>query len=1365
MPPISAQGGTNPRSRSPAVVIRKSSSSTRTFTDEGHFPRHYDKAWKHAVRRKAEVDAISSLKAAWNAQQRAAYQQAGYENEKKPLYIDVSDYEIYTNPETNFIGELHSLDYMDLAGKKLFFNGVLSIGDTQHYVQGVPVKSYSIEGYGVDDDPNTTVYIVSPETSNDRGYDIWYRLGAPSRHYKRFQDAFQWVATLGKHVMDFLEEQQNMGLADFRRKFDDWLQRRFLNNADLSKWRKTYGSTDFRKILHAHISYLWSEAVCLQNDDVLLQHPLWKQCERTDNGMIEPKCEKTVATPHVYKCFKNRYFAGQIMEMQPSSAVLATREHRVRVLGFPSERHSSSAVPSRPSHYRKQYEVGDVVCIAPDDFENRMWRKAAKDAATVHEWIGYVQRVTPLADGRQRLYVIWLYRPEDTTISTTDYPITKELFMSDNCNCQEHKLLSSEVVRRCSVQWFSRGYNTRNDFLVRQKYETKSSSFMTMKETDFRCTCESSASASVTTTYRLGETVYLREKDNLEPVVIEEDADTTAKQVKVRRLLRLEKFRPETFCGLSQPQRRAAANELVWTDNVEDVQCVRIEVRCYVRFFSTQDMAAGLVQFPYDQGGTGHCWTLSTRLANAGQRLEDLTTAPQNLREGPDYTSLESSKKLPGLSLFSGLGNLDKGLEAGGAVHFHTSVDMNGRAIQTLRANAENSEQLKLWFGSVDDYLHALLSNESPNMKLVAKIGDVAVIAGGSPCPGFSKLQQNWLSEQSLRNAAHVTTFASFVDVYRPEYGFLENVVNMGVTRKGFEEELVLSQLIGCLVSMGYQVQQFIMSSWHYGSPQHRNRLILSIAAPGRTPLAPPRATHGDPDGFKSKSVGRLLNGERFGVQDAQLTPFRHVTPGEKLGHLPYLGAGVRHPCIRSPDHVLRCRPNIRERRCMAHVPTDPPGVGLEYAAKRGLVPKYLYETRSEVSGKSYRRIKKDGLIGTIVTAPSPHDSRAGPFVHWEQNRCITLEEARLAQDIPPEEILIGNVNDQYKMVGNAVDRRVSKALGLELRRAVHQDDHRTVKTRSVSVVINVKRQSYVNIPRPTTDSQAEEKALRIAQSIDQDIDMRDKSDDSRTLGASDTATVSRSTSQEQARRSTNSKTSSFSHSKSSSNTVPEVDDEEDQPPVPRGRRRNAYVPLSNSATISRIPTEQREQEAQLEREFGFDLEAKPRGAASWDDATVEYDAPATVPALAMSRKGFLRQLSESFSVASSSRRSSLATPGTPALLSAESPNRSDSELPLRTKRSRDQSEVDEDRTANSSAEKMSANKRVKGTEKPYNLMVEFTTAENTPEREWQDEVSRKTRHSGLGLEFVPQTWHKRVETEVKAKDKTVKKPSPRPYA
>lgn len=41
---------------------------------------------------------------------------------------------------------------------------------------------------------------------------------------------------------------------------------------------------------------------------------------------------------------------------------------------------------------------------------------------------------------------------------------------------------------------------------------------------------------------------------------------------------------------------------------------------------------------------------------------------------------------------------------------------------------------------------------------------------------GFSVLQSDIASSSSLKNAAHVTSFCSFPNVYRPEFGILENV-------------------------------------------------------------------------------------------------------------------------------------------------------------------------------------------------------------------------------------------------------------------------------------------------------------------------------------------------------------------------------------------------------------------------------------------------------------------------------------------------------------------------------------------------------------------------------------------------------------
>lgn len=86
--------------------------------------------------------------------------------------------------------------------------------------------------------------------------------------------------------------------------------------------------------------------------------------------------------------------------------------------------------------------------------------------------------------------------------------------------------------------------------------------------------------------------------------------------------------------------------------------------------------------------------------------------------------------------MFSGGGGLDRGLEEGGAVEFQTSVDYDSAAIHTQRANCKDPQNMRLFCGSVDDYLEILLSGGTN--RSVARVGEVDVIAAGSPCPGTS---------------------------------------------------------------------------------------------------------------------------------------------------------------------------------------------------------------------------------------------------------------------------------------------------------------------------------------------------------------------------------------------------------------------------------------------------------------------------------------------------------------------------------------------------------------------------------------------------------------------------------------------------
>lgn len=318
-------------------------------------------------------------------------------------------------------------------------------------------------------------------------------------------------------------------------------------------------------------------------------------------------------------------------------------------------------------------------------------------------------------------------------------------------------------------------------------------------------------------------------------------------------------------------------------------------------------------------------------------------------------------------------------------------------------------------------------------------------------------LQKNIFSDKSLKNASLITTLLAAVEVLRPQYAILENVVSMGHRRKGLEDQNVLSQLVACLVSMGYQVSQYIMDSWSYGSGQQRSRVFVTIAAPGLEPIKQPPHTHSLPlNNTASRSLGTLPNGQRFGQREWYTTPFQHVSAGAIIADLPNIGNANVQTCISHPDHRVSYPQRRSERALLACIPREPPGCGYKEALRFGVIPKDLLRPGKE-HGQAYQRIAEAGLIPTICTTVSVRDSHNGACVHSTQDRPLTVLDARRAQGYLDKEPIIGNRAEQYKIAGNGVDRKCAFAEGVELREAVMTNTRkRLVAEAEQEMVMNI---------------------------------------------------------------------------------------------------------------------------------------------------------------------------------------------------------------------------------------------------------------------------------------------------------------------
>lgn len=822
----------------------------------------------------------------------------------------------------------------------------------------------------------------------------------------------------------------------FAAEFYNWLHGLHGQVFGFQQWAATYGDIDLRRAINVHASFLWSQTIQLSTSYSV--HPLWGEVGVGISGLSAVPTQKiqeqlTVVTPYVYECFKRMSFGKFLKPVKPRRSV-ATQEAPA-FARFVTAATSESPGDRFLKRQRPAVVAGDVVKLRRDGSGASVWKD------TERYWYAYVQQVRETRKG-PTLQVIWLDSPSHTTCLSMHYPCSKELFLTDHCNCNDSKdspILVSEVLCKTVVAFFASPDEVEAQFFVRQRFCQKNgNAFHNLRPEHFQCDCQEPARD---TDYHVGDTVlivkhlFLEEKV-LEPVEIVEIPalnENRTRLLRVRRLLRKHRdFGDET----------ADPNELVYTSLYDMVSIGDIERPCHIRFYTVEHRIQGQIPVPYCRRGTGDAYYILSHSMGGGCLLPMPVPYPQTFRQGFNPDEKPTTPVLQGLDLFCGGGSFGRGLEEGKAVEMRWAVDINRCAAHTYRANAPNSDA-RIYLGSVNDYLIKALQGKLND--LIPLPGTVHLILAGSPCQGFSNANNQSGNEKGLRNRSMVASVAAFIDYYRPRYAILENVPTMAKCASKDQDKNVFAQMICSLVGMGYQVQQFTLDAWSFGSPQSRTRLFIAIAAPGLTPLSPPAASHSHPEGVPKRSLGRAANGLCFGERDLEVvTPFQYVTAGTSTADLPENDDG-RETSIRFPDHRTSRNEDIMSRLRISSIPRFPKLLSLSSAGKAGLLSQHLMNTtppfweevrKFDNRSRTWQRNDRHGLFPTVVTRCQPADKYTGRILHWTADRCLTVLEVRRAQSYPDREVLVGSSADQWRIVGNSVARSVALALGMSLRQA-----------------------------------------------------------------------------------------------------------------------------------------------------------------------------------------------------------------------------------------------------------------------------------------------------------------------------------------
>lgn len=349
-----------------------------------------------------------------------------------------------------------------------------------------------------------------------------------------------------------------------------------------------------------------------------------------------------------------------------------------------------------------------------------------------------------------------------------------------------------------------------------------------------------------------------------------------------------------------------------------------------------------------------------------------------------------SVSELPAISLFSGAGGLDLGVERAG-YRITVALDHDHDSCDTLRANFPATS-----------VLHGDIRRFATEQILEAAglaPGEAALLVGGPPCTPFSK-SGYWLEYKRAGRdpeASLLDHYLRVLDEARPRTFLLENVY--GLAYKNHNAPWFEKLLKTCR-GLGYCVTEQVVLAADFGVPQRRQRVFI-MGSLDRKPEFP-LPTHSGPHETR-KGWDTSLPG--------------HVTTGDAIGDL------AERDDLREPDEGVNGQ--------YGHLlPEIPPGDNyLFYTEKRGH-PAPLFKWRSRF-WSFLLKLDPAQPSPTIQAQPGPY---VGPF-HWE-NRRLRLPEIKRLQTFPDDFGIVGSRRSAQVQVGNAVPPLLAEQIARSLRAA-----------------------------------------------------------------------------------------------------------------------------------------------------------------------------------------------------------------------------------------------------------------------------------------------------------------------------------------
>lgn len=342
------------------------------------------------------------------------------------------------------------------------------------------------------------------------------------------------------------------------------------------------------------------------------------------------------------------------------------------------------------------------------------------------------------------------------------------------------------------------------------------------------------------------------------------------------------------------------------------------------------------------------------------------------------------------ISLFSGAGGLDLGVEAAGFA-VRAAVERNKDAVLTMEKNfselATPVIQKDILETSTDEILEAagLKAGERPDL-----------LVGGPPCTPFSKsgFWLDWKRAGLDPDASLLQAYTRVLREAKPRAFILENVYALTYNNKASRP--AFDRLLREITEAGYQYDWQVLNAADYGVPQSRPRLFVVGVPQGQVMPVLPKATHtGKWERRSTGTVGALP----------------HVTTGEALADV----LSVEEPEEKVGGQFGHLLPDI------------PPGDNYLFYTEKRNHPAPLFEWRSRY-WSFLLKLDQNKPSPTIQAQPGPY---VGPF-HWD-NRRLRVPELKRLFTFPDSFELVGTRASVQAQMGNSVPPLLAERVAEEV--------------------------------------------------------------------------------------------------------------------------------------------------------------------------------------------------------------------------------------------------------------------------------------------------------------------------------------------